>query len=389
MMNMMKKKKHCIAYYTLMFLFAFDSAVQNSQVLYPLYQLIEQWVTVLIILLMLVVLLTAPLKRKSMPLLISMGIIGLFIYIRLGRMLFLYLTIILFFVIDKDIRKVGRLIWKALSIVFGFNILCTIYFLIFDRNSLFVRISLLEPRPQLDFSCGGHPNHAACFYVFLVSFFCYLNWDTLKARHFWGLSILTAIIYFLIGSEAVVVVFILLAVWILQCNLRTIDNLRKIIKLGIPFALVFSLILLWSKYIPGIGILAQWLNDISSGRFGLSIEAINRYPLTLFGANTDFGHLQSGFEKVYVYADNAYIYMLINGGIVYLILLGLIFFQSASKLDTKAIAIILVYLCYGFAESNILSFMCIFPVLLAVHSRWSKDKNVYAERSKDEQGGVS
>ena len=48
---------------------------------------------------------------------------------------------------------------------------------------------------------------------------------------------------------------------------------------------------MWSSYILGLSNVAEWMNNVSSGRFGLSIEAMNRYPLTFLGANTEFGHL--------------------------------------------------------------------------------------------------
>ena len=61
--------------------------------------------------------------------------------------------------------------------------------------------------------------------------------------------------------------------------------------------------------------------------------------------------------------------MLINAGIIYLVFLGVILFLTAQTMEAKEIVIILVYLGYGLAESNILSFTCIFPLITAVHSR--------------------
>lgn|GEM_PF-3115545 len=44
------------------------------------------------------------------------------------------------------------------------------------------------------------------------------------------------------------------------------------------------------------------------GRFQLCAEAMNRYPITFLGANTEFGHTEIGFDKsLYVDADNAYV----------------------------------------------------------------------------------
>lgn len=180
---------------------------------------------------------------------------------------------------------------------------------------------------------------------------------------------MTVILYYFIGSEAGFIVMVLFVVWKTQTNLQIKQNLRVIVKFGVPIAVMISLIFMWAQYIPGGTMVAEWLNDISSGRFQLSIEAMNRYPLTFLGAATEFGHISNGLmETSYVYADNAYVYMLINSGIIYLLILGIVFMRSAEKMDSKSVAVSLVYLCYGLAESDILSFTCLFPVLVAVNS---------------------
>lgn len=372
MMDTLKLRNHNIAYYTLLALLTIDSAIRNSQVLYPIYQMFEQAVIILIVVLMFGVICTARMKKVQFVLLMIMEMFGVLIYLKLGRMFFLYLINILFFCADKDIEKTGRIMLRILSGIFSFNIICTVYFWIFDRSKLYIRTSILEPRPQLDLSCGGHPNHAACLFVFITCIFFYLHIEELKKRYFIGLILMTIIMYIIIGSEALFVIFLLPIIWNYKDNKTVMTVLRKIVKYGIPIILAVSLILMWSSYIPGLSNVAEWMNNVSSGRFGLSIEAMNRYPLTFLGANTEFGHLQIRGEDIYVYADNAYVYMLINAGIIYLVFLGVILFLTAQTLEIKEIVIILVYLGYGLAESNILSFTCIFPLIVAVHSRWGQ-----------------
>ena len=366
-MKMTRMRIHNLSYYSLLGLLIFDSAIRNSQVLFSVYQKVEQIFTIIILAIILVTIINAQLKLSEFFILSFMVIIGILIYIRLGRMLFLYLTIILVFSEGKDLDKIGYLMLKILGGIFGFNLLCTIYFFLFDRGSLYIRIALQETRPQLDLSCGGHPNHAACFFVLLICIISYLYWERISVRYWMIISMLTIIIYYLIGSDAVFATFLLFAIWLIRNNVQFIYIFRKFIKFGIPIILVISLIFLWAQYIPGGTVMANWLNDISSGRFQLSVEAINRYPITFLGANTEFGHIEIGFnDSQYIYADNAYVYMLINSGIIYLILLTGILLQSADWLESKSVAVLVVYLCYGLAESNILSFNCLFPILVAV-----------------------
>ena len=85
---------------------------------------------------------------------------------------------------------------------------------------------ILEPRPQLDLSCGGHPNHAACLFVFITCIFFYLHIEELKKRYFIGLILMTIIMYIIIGSEALFVIFLLPIIWNFKDN-KTVDVYKR------------------------------------------------------------------------------------------------------------------------------------------------------------------
>lgn len=189
----------------------------------------EQSVIILIVGLMLGVICTARMKKVQFILLMIMEMFGVLIYLKLGRMFFLYLINTLFFVlIRKDIYKTGRIMLRILSGIFGFNIICTLYFLIFDRSKLYMRTSILELRPQLDLSCGGHPNHAACLFVFITCIFFYLHIEKLKKKYFIGLILMTIVMYIIIGSEALFVIFLLPIIWNFKDNKTVMTVLKKL-----------------------------------------------------------------------------------------------------------------------------------------------------------------
>ena len=364
---------HRLVYYIIIVVLTFDSAVRNSQVLYPIYQSIESIIPIFMLILAFLVILTGKIRQNKLILAAVMFFLGSVIFLRLGRTFFIYFTLVIIFAPGKDLDTVARLMLKIMGGVFGFNVLSTIYFFIFDHSSLYVRRALNEPRPQLDLSCGGHPNHAACFYVFILCLIVYLYWDKLTFK-FWILtSLLCGIVYFLIGSVAVFLVAVLLLVWVFRKNSAFIKIAAKAIKCGIPIIIFISLISVWAKYVPGGLLIDKWLNVMSSGRFQLSMKVLDYYALTFLGADTEFGHFMVNFNQdLYLYADNAYIYMLVNSGAIYLFILWGIFYRAADVLKVDEVAICIVYLCYGLAESNILSFTCLFPVIVAVYARERK-----------------
>ena len=108
-MKMTRMRIHNLSYYSLLGLLIFDSAIRNSQVLFSVYQKVEQIFTIIILAIILVTIINAQLKLSEFFILSFMVIIGILIYIRLGRMLFLYLTIILVFSEGKDLDKIGYL----------------------------------------------------------------------------------------------------------------------------------------------------------------------------------------------------------------------------------------------------------------------------------------
>lgn len=92
MMDNIREKRHYFSYYLLIVLLTLDSAIRNSQELKPMYNEIEQFVTITIF--------------------IIMGEIGSLICIRLGRMLFIYITVVFTFIKGKNITRIAKLMLK-------------------------------------------------------------------------------------------------------------------------------------------------------------------------------------------------------------------------------------------------------------------------------------
>lgn len=364
-------------YYILILMLILPAAAQHSQVLSPISQSINGFLNAICFLLLLLIVYTSRMTKKQFVLLGFACILGLLIFILLGRTFFLFYTILLIFSKDKSIDRIYKMFIWPIGIVFCFNILCTIYFAIFDRGNLYIRIMPNNSKPQLDLSCGGHPNHASLFFVVLAMLIIYKKWENLKFMHWCMLGILSVAVYTFIGSEAVFFPLLSLILWLLRKKDLAKNTLGFVIQYGILIFLCFSLIEIWVLSIPSLAPFAQWLNDMSTGRFMLTQKVLDYYPPTFLGADVKFGMLKlTPTEDIFLYADNAYVNMLVNDGAIYLVLLEGILYKVAKYLNFRELVMILLLMVYGIAETSMLSYLSMFPLLCAVCKYYERKKAI-------------
>lgn len=354
-------------YYIFTFIMVFWTASSYSQVLKPLIEKTSLlWTIVSFVAMLAVIATSTKVSLTQLVCLFVFGVFGALIYLMLGRTAFLYLTVLFVYSKGKDPDKICNLMLKTLAAIFLFNVLCTGYFLVFNRSQLYIRSAIHETRLQLDLSCGGHPNHAAALWNAIVMLWSYTNWEKITFRHWTWVLVLTGIIYICIGSEAIAAIFLLFLFWLLRKNQIIFNVLKTIVKYGVIIMIVFSLLYVWISNVPFLHEFAVWLNEMSTGRFALGARALELYGTSWLGANNEFGQLVIGGLEEYVYADNAYIYMMVNQGMIYLVAIQLIVFFSAKWLDYKATALLMVLLCFGLAETNMTSYIMIFPMINAM-----------------------
>ena len=75
-------------------------------------------------------------------------------------------------------------------------------------------------------------------------------------------------------------------------------------------------------------------------------------------------------EKTYgwVYADNMYLYLLIHVGAIYLIILGILLWIGAKRLNRRELLPIVAMLIFGTFENRVLSIDVYFTVLLIINA---------------------
>lgn len=219
----------------------------------------------------------------------------------------------------------------------------------------------------------GHPNLFAMAVAICVLLVLYTYWDNIK--WWWSLVIIAvAIAVFMVSlSFTGAAVMLIAAGWCLINSLvNQFEMMRRIVNiLMIAVSAVFSSGMFIIVSILGIdeGIDAA-LYKYTSSRSQVSGNMMDLYPLRLFGQKFDG---RAGYEIV----DNAYIYTLIQLGIIMLCLMVIAYLcciiNSYKLRDTRRLFILAVLIAYGFMEQSFINPFINFSWLYIADMVWKRD----------------
>lgn len=273
-------------------------------------------------------------------------LILLCIYIRKNtgygnHIVFTVYTIVCRFV-DKDkFLKTG--FWSLLiSLLFVFAV--ALIFGIQGNNAEHFRYGEMKTRYGIGF---GYTTFPPNFYLSIVIFsvFAIKKWLPI---HYILLLAGAIILFILTDTKSPFICSILMIVLILMKNISKSSIIIKLISKFniILFALGTAVIWIMSAlYTPQNSFLA-YINKITTGRLALTANGFKIWGVSLFGQKPDFSKGAEVF-KHYTYVDSSYMQTLFNCGIVFLVIVIVVFTVMAYiayKLDDKNLIIALFVL---------------------------------------------
>ena len=220
----------------------------------------------------------------------------------------------------------------------------------------------------------GHPNLFALAVAVCVLLVLYTYWNNIK--WWWGLLIIAvATVVFIVSlSFTGTAVMLLAAGWcLINCLVNRFEILNRIIDfLMIVVSAVFSLGMFVIVSITGINEnLDAVLYKYTSSRSWVSYDMMDKYPIKLFGQRFDG---RAEYELV----DNAYVYTLIQLGVIMFCLMVAAYFccviYTYKHRDTRRLFIIAVFIAYGFMEQSFINPFINFSWLFIADMIWSKEK---------------
>ncbi len=262
---------------------------------------------------------------------------------------------------DVDFREINRTYFIISFIIIG---------LAFVASKLGFIENLTYYRDTVKRQSFGiiYPTDFAAHIFYLILSYCFLINRRLKARE----AILFLLIAVFIDKYAdarldviliiltVVCFYILMSSYVqnsFQQQIRTIASFTP--------SVLFILSLIISYFYKPFGLLAE-INDLLSGRLRLANTALQSYPIKLFGQPIQmiaFGGKEgnnlsySAIDRsLYFYIDSSYIYILLRYGILFTIILLILFTLKTKRTKLLSYNLIIILICgSAFVDQTLVS----------------------------------
>ncbi|NLV58153.1 MAG: hypothetical protein GXY67_05235 [Clostridiales bacterium] len=362
----MKSRKSLVFDFSIIIL-ALGHAMEVSQVLKDYYVTVRfPWMMAMLVLMLCNILtLSAPLKHIFIYYLFIS--IGVYESVSLGRNWILYLSYILFFIWNKDIDHIVKLILCCTGIVYWINV------------SAFVICYLLKPGMltaidgvRYNLFCWQHPNQGGRQFIFCSMMYIYLHFHQLNWRYWAGTAVAATCVYFFTRSDAVVVLAIPYIAWLLKDTRKVHLVFRFFTKYGILLILPVSFTYFALDMVPALRGVYNLLDKLTTGRMTLGAQGVKLYGITWFGVDMTFKIVNGRL----LYVDNAYLYMFVYSGAFFILPLAFIFALASKKLEYRGLVLAVVYILYGFIETGIFDMFAYPAIMVAMHSIYKKNAAV-------------
>lgn len=217
-------------------------------------------------------------------------------------------------------------------------------------------LTSIRPRYSLGYF---YPSHATSAMLYTVLLLCYVLKQNLKLWHIFLLEFLNYLQYIQTDSRTgtVVMAIAILCFYCLKFIQR--DKIKIYLGMLLSYSFVISAIVSISGailYNPKSEIWLQ-INSFLNGRLRLAKSAIEIYGVSLFGkqiqwiGNGGLGHVYDTLEGVYNYVDCSYIKLLLEGGIIFFLLVILGYTLAGRKAARERN----IYLCTALAFTAVYS----------------------------------
>lgn len=266
---------------------------------------------------------------------------------------------------DIDINGIIKTIYKYTVAMLLIHGLLTIILALMGEISMYTYDLSRGFRYTLGFI---HPNTTGRVAFLITCLILWVKEEKIKIFEMVALTIFNVIVYSLCASKTSIIISILAILLF-----ALVKQNKSLINKPINFAakVIFpslSLILYIAIKRFSIGDpVALLINKVLTGRLTLAAYALDRVGYTIIGQKIDFyGAIEysSQFGLNSFTFDCLYSFLLCNMGVLYVLVITLLFFKLASKNDTKVNMFIILWCLYGVTEVHGLNGFEFFPIFL-------------------------
>ena len=249
-------------------------------------------------------------------------------------------------------------------------------------TSLFGKNNSVYMSGEMKYTFGfGHPNTFSCLLTNLLIMWSWLNYDRLKTSHVLTQVFIVLFFYIFTGTRTILLTVFIFAILFFYLKVSK-RNLNLLLRYIIPMAVVCHLIAI-PLYIGGNPI-AVALNKALSTRIKLGAYWYTQRGLSLLGQNIMDTNVT--WDEVWQLAgsapfDNIYTFLMINVGMVWLLVLSVLFYRTSLLKNAKYNLFLILWALYGVTEVHGINPVMLFPLLiLAIDVKKEKSETRLAER---------
>ncbi len=222
----------------------------------------------------------------------------------------------------------------------------------------------------------GHPNTFSIFFLNLVIMWVWLYYfqKKKKGKYLFYMASLTILVYFFTKTRTMLFSAMIFygLLWIVSKEHKKHKWLTLCARVIVPsccfIMIAVSVVFAAQLKISDKNTLIILLDHLLSSRVRLGAYGFANYGLTLFGQNlTGRTVIWDQYWGLSAHTfDDVYTYCAMNVGIIWLVIIIILFYKLAKKSDDKVNVFIILWALYAVSEVHVLNGYMFFPILMVM-----------------------
>lgn len=281
---------------------------------------------------------------------------------------------------EVDFKKTIKLAYRLEAVIIGIHVAVYPIMYVFARNLLHFSIRGGETGHRHQFLLS-HANIFSMLLLWTILGYIYVNYEKLTKRHIISCWLIYFFFYLFTDSNSGLIILSAITIILLLKNIIG-DGVDKVVTflaryLYFILFLIFDFLMLIFPLTSGKA-REIWLSvdDFFTGRLKYGSYAYYQSGFTLFGQHIDFP-AKIFWENMWFDAgacDNAYMWISVSYGLVYIFIIGFLFWKYGKKATFEEKLIFIAYSLYTMMELYVTYMYFCFGVILVGKYLWENNK---------------
>lgn len=226
----------------------------------------------------------------------------------------------------------------------------------------------------------GHPNRFSIFVFNLLLMWIWLNFSTIRLKNIVIIFLISLLNYEITKTRTneIAIMILLVILLLYKVNSFKMSSCLKNLAMLIVPALEVCSVAMVILYSYSNSLILDMLDKILSARIRLGAYGYNNYGITFLGQHvlTDEIQYDTTYRLSYFTFDNIYTDIAIQQGLIWVVIVSILFFLLARKKNDASNFAIIAWGIYGITEVHGLNVYMLFVVLLVNELFQNKKPNL-------------